>query len=94
MTAVPPSSAGVLGQGLSCKALGLLWALLIAQQQGQPLTVAWLCQVTADGRDRILSGLQELEGQGLLLRPQQRLANGRLGPAHWVLDPTNRLGLR
>lgn len=88
-----PSSAPVLDQGLSCKALGLLWALSIAQQQGQPLSVALLCRITSDGRDRIVSGLQELERRGLLQRPQQRLSNGRLGPGCWVIDPANRLGL-
>lgn len=78
--------------GLSAKALGL-WCLVQSLPDDYYLSIAALCGMVADGRASVRSGLEELEGRGMLLRGRRigSDARGRLRSENvWVTidDPS------
>jgi len=69
---------------LSWKAKGML-AYLMSKPGDWQIWVRDLVKRSADGRDAVLSGLQELIGAHYAAREQPRRANGTLGPVEYVV---------
>jgi hypothetical protein len=75
---------------LSRKARGLFLEIA-SHRDGYGLTVESLVRSGPEGRDAVMTGLQELERYGYLERHQERDERGRLGPAVYrITDSPNR----
>lgn len=85
---------GLWRQGLSLKALGLLYILLdLSQLPDWEFSLEGLVQLSrqhamGDGRDSLRTAIAELEGAGLLHRLQPRTDNGQLAAGQWLVSDT------
>lgn len=78
-------------ESLSWKARGLL-AYLMSHTTEWTTSVAALVRVGTDGKAAVLSGIQELEDAGYLVRAQSRTAYGHFGEVDYdLIDPASPL---
>lgn len=71
-------------KALSLKAKGLL-SMLLSLPDSWSYSVRGLAAISREGKDGILSGLQELERYGYLIRKQKRCASGKMGLIEYVI---------
>lgn len=67
---------------LSAKAMGI-FGFLSTHSDGERVGTKSIAQAMKDGRDAILSGLQELERHHYLIRHQPRGTGGKVGKPVW-----------
>lgn len=71
---------------ISSKAIGIYVRIrLLCSYPGWNFSISGLSKIIPEGKEAILTGLRELEQVGLLRRTQERLDNGLMGPAIWVI---------
>lgn len=81
------SKTAAMDKTLTCKAKGLLYTLL-STPEGWHSSVAGLVAICADGRAAVMSGLQELEAHGYLVRRRLQDDKGCMVGMEYVLYET------